>query len=1191
MSWRNDIIRLLPLKGLKRLSAAFLISTTVFAGLPFAPVAQAATQNHYLWRNDDGTAATTVDTSLTISPGTSKRLRLDADGTSTEQTLIRQAGTTPSTSSANISASVIDEAAGYAYTGSGNGAAEIVKIRLSDHTPVARIVLNEAWARTAVIDTTGGTHYAYFGTYAPPGSPDPGTVVKVDLTTFTEVGTVPLDSSENQLVSSVIDTTGGTHYAYFGTNTSPGKVVKINLSTFTEAGPALTFSAASAAWTAVIDTTGPTHFAYFGTYEDSPAQVVKINLTTFEEDSTLALDAYTYGLDASVIDTTHGYAYFVSGAYNPATIAKVDLATFHEADNTSLVTHGAVRHAAAAIDSTGIYAYFGLYGTPGHVVKFNLTVFAEEDAPITLGGGENYPDSFFIDAAGGNLYAPENINPAHISVISLSSFAVTSTLVLDHMTGDLAGAVIDTLHGYAYFMSNASGKLRRIHLSDFTDAGELDLGGYSRTGVIDPVGGYAYYALDDAPGTIVKIQLSDFSLYDSLPLQAEENYPETAAIDPVHGYAYFGVDGGTPDHAKVVRLNLSSFTEDGTIDLGLDDSYVTSVAADLANNRIYFATSGSPSHLYQVDTSIFNVTDSYAFASGEDGLYSMVVDSANQTAYVGMSIWPSAPVIVQVNLASMTRGDSLTIGSGGNRASSATIDAADRYAYFTLDSAPAHVIQIDLANFVQTDELALNSGNDELYGQSSVLDSDHGYLYVGSGEQDGPITKVQTFLQPRSYRLEYGETTSSCNLATGWTQVGTPSGSGDWVMAPSANVTNGEATSHLVGLTNGNPLFYPGQAMDTASQTGPIALGRDESTEVEFSVTPGPDADPGAHYCFRLTDAGSAAPMTFTNYAEAQMTGAAEMLTATTSNRVVLSRLKAGEVAQADVYYHLADTLDGLLTVTFPAGFTVLTPATGGSGCLDDFNSTTSTLTARKTGCTGDVVMTGATVRNPATPGDYPITWVNDDPGGSSVYIMSDDQVGVDATVEPSISFDVGAQSASVPCSGAFTGDGGVVALGVIPLGQVVSSDVNGVSHICTRLSTNAASGATVTVKSDNAALMSSSNHADLIPSLTANGGDNVMHAGTANYGLCADGVSGVADTTPESAPVLRNDPFKTICTDHTAAGNVGAVTTSAQTIWHVEHATSNAYQSLEVKAAISGTTAAHSDYGDTLTFVATGTF
>jgi hypothetical protein len=238
--------------------------------------------------------------------------------------------------------------------------------------------------------------------------------------------------------------------------------------------------------------------------------------------------------------------------------------------------------------------------------------------------------------------------------------------------------------------------------------------------------------------------------------------------------------------------------------------------------------------------------------------------------------------------------------------------------------------------------------------------------------------------------------------------------------------------------------------------------------------------------------------------------------------------------------------------------------------------------------------MTGATVRNPATPGDYPISWVNDDPGGAAVYIMSDDQVGVDATVEPSISFDVGAQSASVPCSGAFTGDGGVVALGIIPLADVVSSDVNGVNHICTRLSTNASSGATVTVKSLHAALMSSAVNGDVIPSLTANGGDNAMHAGTANYGLCADGVrstDGATRSAPASSDPVALAPFVTSCTDGVAAGSVGNVTTSAQTIWHVAHATSNAYQNLEVKAAISGTTAAHSDYGDTLTFVATGTF
>jgi len=320
-------------------------------------------------------------------------------------------------------------------------------------------------------------------------------------------------------------------------------------------------------------------------------------------------------------------------------------------------------------------------------------------------------------------------------------------------------------------------------------------------------------------------------------------------------------------------------------------------------------------------------------------------------------------------------------------------------------------------------------------------------------------------------------------------------------------------------------------------------------------------------------------------------TGFIPQSSATTVNSVTLSRLKIDTVATVDLRFHLADTLDGTLTVTFPAGFEVLSAPTGGSSCLSRIAFTSSTITALKNLCTGDLFLTGATVQNPHDPGSYIINWINDTPGSAAVYIILDDQVSITASVEPSISFDVGAQSASVPCSGSFAGDGGVVALGIIPLDRVVSSDVNLVNHICTRLSTNAAHGAIVTVKSLHAALQSGSTPGDVIPSLTANGGDNAMHAGTANYGLCADGVSGIALTDPESSPVLRNDPFHTACTDGVAAGNVGNVTTSAQAVWHVEHATSNAYQNLEIKAAISGTTAAHSDYGDTLTFVATGTF
>ena len=118
--------------------------------------------------------------------------------------------------------------------------------------------------RSAVIDTANG--YAYFGT-----DDDPGKVVKIRLSDFTEVGNLTF-SAGGKTRSAVIDTANG--YAYFGTDDSPGKVVKIRLSDFTEVGE-LTFSAGGKTRSAVIDTTNG--YAYFGT-DDDPGKVVKIKL-------------------------------------------------------------------------------------------------------------------------------------------------------------------------------------------------------------------------------------------------------------------------------------------------------------------------------------------------------------------------------------------------------------------------------------------------------------------------------------------------------------------------------------------------------------------------------------------------------------------------------------------------------------------------------------------------------------------------------------------------------------------------------------------------------------------------------------------------------------------------------------------------------------------------------------------------
>jgi hypothetical protein len=159
-----------------------------------------------------------------------------------------------------------------------------------------------------------------------------------------------------------------------------------------------------------------------------------------------------------------------------------------------------------------------------------------------------------------------------------------------------------------------------------------------------------------------------------------------------------------------------------------------------------------------------------------------------------------------------------------------------------------------------------------------------------------------------------------------------------------------------------------------------------------------------------------------------------------------------------------------------------------------------------------------------------------------------------------------------------------VVALGTLTTSAVATSDTS-VYNICSRLTTNSASGAVVTVQSLNSGLKSGT---DTIASTTA-----TLTAGTSGYGICDSTIggsdSGVDSTTPTGSTPVATAPFSSACT--TSAHNVGGLNGTAQSIWSVAHASQNAYWKILVKAAISGTVPAHSDYADTLTFIATGTF
>ena len=156
----------------------------------------------------------------------------------------------------------------------------------------------------------------------------------------------------------------------------------------------------------------------------------------------------------------------------------------------------------------------------------------------------------------------------------------------------------------------------------------------------------------------------------------------------------------------------------------------------------------------------------------------------------------------------------------------------------------------------------------------------------------------------------------------------------------------------------------------------------------------------------------------------------------------------------------------GTLTVTY-TGFgsdfagpsVVVTCGVGGGSAT--FGTNVVTITSGSTACSGTLTVTPFTGTNPAAAGSKTITLGGNAgiTGTFAIAIVSEDQVGVTASVDPSITFNVGAQDSGTACGVGFNGNGGTVGLGTLTTSAVTSSDAASVYHICTRVTTNAGSG------------------------------------------------------------------------------------------------------------------------------------
>ena len=200
------------------------------------------------------------------------------------------------------------------------------------------------------------------------------------------------------------------------------------------------------------------------------------------------------------------------------------------------------------------------------------------------------------------------------------------------------------------------------------------------------------------------------------------------------------------------------------------------------------------------------------------------------------------------------------------------------------------------------------------------------------------------------------------------------------------------------------------------------------------------------------------------------------------------------------------------------------------------------------------------------------------DSGTITVDIIDDDQVSVTATVNQSITFDLDTSVADGETSTPYS-----VALGTITTTDTrVSGSTDSVNMIIAEGDTNASGGMVVTLRNANGAngLKSTAVPGDDIGST-----DGALADGTERYGLCVItvGLVGFTIATPYSGNT---------CATNSETNDVEGLTTTGEDILNSADAPlASGHAEISVGASISGTTVAHADYTDTLTFIATGTF
>lgn len=502
--------------------------------------------------------------------------------------------------------------------------------------------------------------------------------------------------------------------------------------------------------------------------------------------------------------------------------------------------------------------------TKTHVFKFDLNDLSQSptsfEFPPVVNGSLPYGDRIdapitstthnvtrtFIDPDNNLMYfvlTPYFADAPNHSIRVYKVNLTTETVVdvfeepsdlLDNKSSISYDSEIDLTNGFLYLtisgneaQEEKNARVMKIKLNGpaqaMTEVGQLVLGSASReitSSVIDLTNQYLYVTTE-MPQKIVKIDLdvsptlppvvTDEITLVPIPSESPNETVgyQSAVIDTVEGYAYFA--------------SSTNFLGAGYDDI--QRAFITKVDTD-------------PNRTFEV-VSRLNIAPSSP--TSDDMTYANFIYWPNEYApneYALENIFPAA-----------------------------SIDTTNGYAYFPatrLNQPRAlgfhKIIRIHLSDFTRksfNDEMIFSDDSAHLIkGTIFRPSTGRGYLIRPSVSPDYETLTEWNSTSRQNLKLQVAQALDNqyCNYDNYNSYVWNDLPNADFSISDSTYFSDGAATSNVTGLLyDNNDSFVPGQLKDSSSTTSRISLGKNQFSEIEYSLKPTAGAE--GSYCFRLIDA------------------------------------------------------------------------------------------------------------------------------------------------------------------------------------------------------------------------------------------------------------------------------------------------------------------------------------------------